>query len=128
VAVRLSLLHAVADLPPELDLLVKAVPEVPGVKLEVLTAAERAAGPGTVLATNTSSLSVTELASALLDSARFLGLHFFNPVPASIWSGSWWHRRPRLRSSMLSGVGTGESPTCPETYGFEWPASARATR
>jgi len=40
-------------------------------------------GSATVLASNTSSLSVTDLAAALTRPARFLGMHFFNPVPAS---------------------------------------------
>ena len=62
---------------------VEAVPEVPALKIEVLRAAEAAIGPEAVLATNTSSLSVTELAAALDRPARFLGMHFFNPVPAS---------------------------------------------
>lgn len=50
---------------------------------ELLAAAEQMVGEATVLATNTSSLSVTELAAVLERPARFLGLHFFNPVPAS---------------------------------------------
>ena len=49
----------------------------------MLRAAESAVGPDTVLATNTSSLSVTDLASHLQRPSRFLGMHFFNPVPAS---------------------------------------------
>ena len=40
-------------------------------------------GESTVIATNTSSLSVTEMAAALERPNRFLGMHFFNPVPAS---------------------------------------------
>jgi 3-hydroxybutyryl-CoA dehydrogenase len=59
------------------------VPERADLKVAVLAAAESALGPDAVLATNTSSLSVTELAAALRRPARFLGLHFFNPVPAS---------------------------------------------
>ncbi|WP_407565409.1 3-hydroxyacyl-CoA dehydrogenase family protein [Streptomyces sp. 184] len=70
-----------ADAGPEL--VVEAVPEDAGLKARVLAAAERAVGPDAVLATNTSSLSVTELAAALGRPDRFLGMHFFNPVPAS---------------------------------------------
>lgn len=72
-----------ADLPPEADLVVEAVPEQPELKVRMLTAAEAAVGPDTVLATNTSSLSIAELAAALKEPSRFLGMHFFNPVPAS---------------------------------------------
>src|SRR6478752_2057223 len=62
---------------------VEAVPERPDLKAAVLRAAESAVGPDAVLASNTSSLSVTDLAGALRRPERFLGMHFFNPVPAS---------------------------------------------
>ena len=80
---RLSLLDSPAELDAGTELVVEAVPEQAALKAEVLRAAESAVGETTVLATNTSSLSVTELAAALERPARFLGLHFFNPVPAS---------------------------------------------
>jgi 3-hydroxybutyryl-CoA dehydrogenase len=63
-------------------LVVEAVPEDPALKARVLAAAE-AAAPEAVLATNTSSLSVARLAEGLARPDRFVGLHFFNPVPAS---------------------------------------------
>ncbi|GAA2201973.1 3-hydroxyacyl-CoA dehydrogenase family protein [Sinomonas flava] len=65
------------------DLVVEAVPEDPGLKTTALTAVERELAPGAFLATNTSSLSVSKLAEQLGRPERFLGLHFFNPVPAS---------------------------------------------
>lgn len=74
---------SVSELPPDADLVVEAVPEDPALKIDVLTAAEQVLGPDAVLATNTSSLSITELGAALDHPERFLGLHFFNPVPAS---------------------------------------------
>jgi 3-hydroxybutyryl-CoA dehydrogenase len=80
---RLTLLDSAAGLDAGTGLVVEAVPERADLKAEVLRAAEAAVGPDAVLATNTSSLSVTELAAALERPARFLGLHFFNPVPAS---------------------------------------------
>ena len=64
------------------DLVVEAVPEDPALKAQVLTAAE-AVAPDAVLATNTSSLSIDQIATHLARPERFLGLHFFNPVPAS---------------------------------------------
>jgi len=73
----------VAGLPRGAELVVEAVPERADLKVRVLAAAEAAVGDGAVLATNTSSLSVTELAAALRRPERFLGMHFFNPVPAS---------------------------------------------
>ena len=63
-------------------LVVEAVPEDPALKARVLAAVE-AAAPEAVLATNTSSLSIDGLAGGLSSPGRFLGLHFFNPVPAS---------------------------------------------
>jgi 3-hydroxybutyryl-CoA dehydrogenase len=80
---RIELVAEVGDLPGDLALVIEAVPERADLKVAVLTAAERAVGEDAVLATNTSSLSVTELANALERPGRFLGLHFFNPVPAS---------------------------------------------
>lgn len=80
---RLSFVGDVAQLPGGVELVVEAVPEIAGLKAELLAAAEKAVGADTVLATNTSSLSVTELSAALTRPGRFLGMHFFNPVPAS---------------------------------------------
>ncbi|GAB3345959.1 3-hydroxyacyl-CoA dehydrogenase family protein [Modestobacter lapidis] len=80
---RLTLVDAPGELDPATGLVVEAVPERAELKVAVLTAAESVLGPDAVLATNTSSLSVSELAAALRRPARFLGMHFFNPVPAS---------------------------------------------
>ena len=63
-------------------LVVEAVPEQTDLKRKVLAAIEGAA-PDAWIATNTSSLSVDALASTLARPERFIGLHFFNPVPAS---------------------------------------------
>ncbi|WP_314506701.1 3-hydroxyacyl-CoA dehydrogenase family protein [uncultured Microbacterium sp.] len=65
------------------ELVIEAVPEDRVLKTEALTRAERAMPPTAVLATNTSSLSIDDLAEGLERSQLFLGLHFFNPVPAS---------------------------------------------
>ncbi|MFD4553320.1 3-hydroxyacyl-CoA dehydrogenase family protein [Streptomyces sp. NPDC058469] len=83
VLARVTMVDSVDGLQADADLVVEAVPEDAGLKARVLAAAEQAVGATTVLATNTSSLSVTELASALTRPGRFLGMHFFNPVPAS---------------------------------------------
>jgi 3-hydroxybutyryl-CoA dehydrogenase len=75
----------VANAPEHLEgcsLVIEAVPEQASLKQEVLARIERAA-PDAWLATNTSSLSINTLASALNRRDRFAGLHFFNPVPAS---------------------------------------------
>ncbi|MFE4632199.1 3-hydroxyacyl-CoA dehydrogenase family protein [Streptomyces sp. NPDC056773] len=80
---RVTITHSISSLPTDADLVVEAVPENAALKARVLAATEEAVGERTVLATNTSSLSVTELGAALGNPGRFLGMHFFNPVPAS---------------------------------------------
>lgn len=80
---RLVIATSPAALPEDATLVVEAVPEDPRLKSAVLREAEVAVGAQAVLATNTSSLSVTELTAVLERPDRFLGLHFFNPVPAS---------------------------------------------
>ncbi len=64
-------------------LVVEAVPEIWDLKVSSLQAVERYLGPGAFLASNTSSLSMTGLAAELARPQNFIGLHFFNPVPAS---------------------------------------------
>lgn len=80
---RVRLVDDVAELPAGAVLVVEAVPEHVDLKVQVLTAAEIVVGPSAVLATNTSSLSITGLADALRRPERFIGMHFFNPVPPS---------------------------------------------
>jgi 3-hydroxybutyryl-CoA dehydrogenase len=83
VLARLAVQESVGGLPADAAVVVEAVPEDGRLKAAVLRDAEAAVGPDTLLATNTSSLSVTELAAVLERPERFLGMHFFNPVPAS---------------------------------------------
>lgn len=64
-------------------LVVEAVPEELSLKIDALTRVEAQIGPDAVLASNTSSISIDELSAVLEHPARFLGMHFFNPVPAS---------------------------------------------
>jgi 3-hydroxybutyryl-CoA dehydrogenase len=79
---RVEAVRAAPDVAAAVDgaeLVVEAVAEDVGVKLGVLAAIEAAASSGAVLATNTSSLDVERLSTALQDPARFLGMHWFNP-------------------------------------------------
>lgn len=64
----------------EADLVIEAVTEVLEVKRQVFAELERVVPPTTILATNTSALSVTAMASGLDHPRRVVGLHFFNPV------------------------------------------------
>lgn len=69
---------AVDDLPMGLDLVIESVPERLDLKLKVL--ATIALREPRLVASNTSSMSIDQLATALPDASRFLGMHFFNPV------------------------------------------------
>jgi 3-hydroxybutyryl-CoA dehydrogenase len=83
VLARVELADDVAGLPADSQLVVEAVPEDAELKVRVLTGVEAAAGEHIVIATNTSSLSIAGLADALERPERLVGMHFFNPVPAS---------------------------------------------
>ena len=63
------------------DLVIEAVVEDMGIKTELLRRLDAIAVPDTILASNTSSLSITEMAAAVRRTDRVIGLHFFNPVP-----------------------------------------------
>jgi len=62
---------------------IEAVPEIPEVKVDLLRRVEAVVSADAVIASNTSSISIDLLAGALAHPERFLGMHFFNPVPAS---------------------------------------------
>ena len=63
------------------DVLIEAVTEHPKVKAEVLIEAEKYVQPETVIASNTSTIPITQLANTYSIQERFCGMHFFNPVP-----------------------------------------------
>ncbi len=63
------------------DVIIEAVPEDLELKRELFSQADLFCGPETLLASNTSSISITELASSVERRDRFVGMHFFNPVP-----------------------------------------------
>jgi 3-hydroxybutyryl-CoA dehydrogenase len=64
------------------DLFIEAAPEIPELKKQVFEQAVAVLGENAIIATNTSSLSVTQLANVAGCPERFVGIHFFNPVPA----------------------------------------------
>lgn len=66
------------------QVVIEAVPEIPDLKVRLLTSIESQIAEDAVLATNTSSLSLRGLAEPLSRPARFIGMHFFNPVPAQV--------------------------------------------
>jgi len=78
--VALTLTTELADL-VDCDLVIEAIVEDLGPKLELFAELERIVRPDAVLATNTSALSVTEIAAATSSPERVVGMHFFNPAP-----------------------------------------------
>jgi 3-hydroxybutyryl-CoA dehydrogenase len=70
-------LHELADV----DLVIEAVPEDAKLKTAVLAEVADVVEPQALIASNTSSIPIAELAAAVPDPTRVLGLHFFSPVP-----------------------------------------------
>jgi 3-hydroxybutyryl-CoA dehydrogenase len=66
-----------ADLP----LVIEAATENEALKIRILQQLDGLLAPGAIVATNTSSISITKLAAATQRADRFIGMHFFNPVP-----------------------------------------------
>ena len=62
------------------DLVIEAVPEELESKIEIFTLLDKICSPKTILASNTSSLSITEVASVTYRAPKCVGMHFFNPV------------------------------------------------
>ena len=77
---RLEYADAVDIAAREADLVIEAVPEEMESKIEIFTLLDKICRPGTVLASNTSSLSLTEIASVTYRAPKIVGMHFFNPV------------------------------------------------
>jgi 3-hydroxybutyryl-CoA dehydrogenase len=77
---RLTLTTDLADL-ADCDIVIEAIVEELGAKQELFAELERICRADGVLATNTSALSVTEIASATSSPERVVGMHFFNPAP-----------------------------------------------
>jgi 3-hydroxybutyryl-CoA dehydrogenase len=63
------------------DLIIEAATENEELKVKLLRQVDALAGPDVILATNTSSISITRLAAATSRPGKFIGMHFFNPVP-----------------------------------------------
>jgi 3-hydroxybutyryl-CoA dehydrogenase len=77
---RITTTTSLADL-AEADLVIEAVPESLDLKAQVFSALDKVCRPDAILASNTSSLSVTELAVRTGRPSKVIGMHFFNPAP-----------------------------------------------
>lgn len=77
---RLTAVDALEEAAEGADLVIEAVPERIELKVEIFAALDRLAPEHAILASNTSSLSITEMAAATGRAPRVVGMHFFNPV------------------------------------------------
>jgi 3-hydroxybutyryl-CoA dehydrogenase len=77
---RLEYAGSVEEAAREADLVIEAVPEELESKIEIFTLLDKICKPSTILASNTSSLSVTEISSVTYRAKKCVGMHFFNPV------------------------------------------------
>jgi len=82
VSKRLTFLTSIEEL-PSCRIAIEAVPEIPALKNDVLSRLDAVLSKDAIIASNTSSISINELAKSLKFPERFVGMHFFNPVPAS---------------------------------------------
>jgi 3-hydroxybutyryl-CoA dehydrogenase len=78
---RIEFATSVEEAARAADLVIEAVPEEMESKIEIFTLLDKICRPETILASNTSSLSITEIASVTYGPQRCVGMHFFNPVP-----------------------------------------------
>ena len=65
----------------DIDLVIEAATENPEIKFQIFEDLDRLAPPGAILASNTSSISITQIAAQTRRPAQIIGMHFMNPVP-----------------------------------------------
>ena len=77
----ISTANSVQDAIRDADLIIEAVPEEMEMKMELFTIFDKFAKPHAIFASNTSSLSITDMSDLTISRERCIGMHFFNPVP-----------------------------------------------
>jgi 3-hydroxybutyryl-CoA dehydrogenase len=77
---RLTVTTSLADALADAGMVIEAAPETIDLKLQLFQQIEQLAPPGAVIASNTSALSITEMAGSIRQPRRVAGMHFFNPV------------------------------------------------
>lgn len=88
------------------DYIVEAVPEREVLKRQLFERLDALAPPGAILASNTSSLSITRLAAATARPGKVVGLHFMNPVGSGVGAcvgGGGCGAAPAIAASCVSG-------------------------
>ena len=115
---RVTYATSLAEL-AECDLVVEAVPEQLDLKRAVFTELDALCKPDTILATNTSSLSVTEIAVATSRPGKVVGLHFFNPAPVmKLVEAGYFFSQPNTspyQARLFAG------------FRIQWPSSGKTT-
>ncbi len=100
IAARIRPASKLAEL-ADVDLVVEVVPEQLAIKRQVLAELDQACRPDAIIATNTSSLSVTTIAAGTAHPGRVVGMHFFNPAPVM--------RLVEVVTTVLTDPGTGSA-------------------
>lgn len=114
-----SALEDVADS----DIVIEAISEDPALKKEFFAKLDAICKPDTILATNTSSISITEIATAVKDPSRFIGMHFFSPVPVMklveiiLGQGTSEETYAAVKE-LCDGMGKVSVKVCKDTPGF----------
>ena len=114
--------HSLDALGAEADIVIEAALEDLELKRTVFRALDGAAAPDAILATNTSALSITAIASVTARSERVLGLHFFNPAPVmrlvEVVSGSATSPPVAARAAVLVARWGRQPVACIDSPGF----------
>ena len=105
------------------DIVIEAISEDPELKKSFFKQLDEICKPEAILATNTSSISITEISTAVKDPARFIGMHFFSPVPVMklveiIMGNGTSEATYAAVKELCDGMGKVSVKVCKDTPGF----------